>query len=107
MLAHLKTFVCSSAVEALSTTKIFIETCSHTIDLLTVLTILTVLTVRAVLTVSTVLNVWTVLTVWTVMAMWTVLTVWSEMTENLKKYDLLTYSLTDNLKARDASASKN
>ena len=34
-------------------------------------------------------------------------TVWTEITENLKKYDLLTYSLTDNLKARDASASKN
>ena len=27
-------------------------------------------------------------------------------TEDLKKYDSLTYSLTDNLKARDASASK-
>ena len=31
----------------------------------------------------------------------------TEETENLKKYDSLTYSLTDNLKARDASASKN
>ena len=28
------------------------------------------------------------------------------MTENLKKYDSVTYSLSDNLKARDASASK-
>ena len=27
-------------------------------------------------------------------------------TEDLKKYELLTYSLSDNLKARDASASK-
>ena len=29
------------------------------------------------------------------------------LTEDLKKYDPLTYSLSDNLKARDASASKN
>ena len=28
-------------------------------------------------------------------------------TEDLKKYELITHSLTDNLKARDASASKN
>ena len=44
----------------------------------------------------------TVFTVLNVLIVETVKTVWSEMTENLKKYD----SLTDNLKARDASASK-
>ena len=57
---------------------------------------------------STVLTVFTVLTV---LIVETVKTAETEITENLKKYDLLTYSLThlltDNLKARDASASKN
>ena len=49
---------------------------------------------------STVLTVFTVLTV---LIVETVKTVETEITENLKKYD----SPTDNLKARDASASKN
>ena len=37
----------------------------------------------------------------------TVLTLLTLLTEDLKKYLSLTHSLTDNLKARDASASKN
>ena len=37
----------------------------------------------------------------------TVETVETVYTEDLKKYESLSYSLTDNLKARDASASKN
>ena len=49
----------------------------------------------------------TVFTVLTVLIVETVKTVETEITENLKKYHLLTHSLTDNLKARDASASKN
>ena len=76
---------------------------------LTVLAILTIPTVETVLTVWTVLAVWTVLTVWIVLAVWIVLTVLTEITENLKKVSLthlLTHLLTDNLKARDASASK-
>ena len=36
-----------------------------------------------------------------------VVTVKTAKTEDLKKYQLLTCSLTDNLKTRDASASKN
>ena len=55
------------------------------------------------LTVSTVL---TVFTVFTVLIVETAKTVETKITENLKKYDSLSYSLTDNLKARDASASK-
>ena len=37
----------------------------------------------------------------------TVETVETVYTEDLKKYESLSYSLTDNLKARDASTSKN
>ena len=44
------------------------------------------------------LAVLTVLTVWTVLTVSTVFTLWTEITENLKKYDLLTYSLLAYLK---------
>ena len=66
----------------------------------TVGTLETVETVEAVKAVKTVETVETVGTVETAEAAETV------YTEDLKKYDSLTYSLTDNLKARDASASK-
>ena len=48
----------------------------------------------------------TVETVETVDTVETVETVETVYTEDLKKYESLSYSLTDNLKARDASASK-
>ena len=52
----------------------------------------------------------TVSTVFTVMTVLTVLTVLIEFIGNLKKVSItysLTHLLTDNLKSRDASASKN
>ena len=52
------------------------------------------LTVLIVLTVLTLLTVLTVLTVLTELTVVTILTVWTEITENLKKYDLLTHLLT-------------
>ena len=55
---------------------------------------------------STVMTVETVETVETVVTVETVETAETVLTEDLKKYDSLTDSLTDNLKARDASASK-
>ena len=61
------------------------------LTVLTKLTVLTELTELTELTVSTVLTVFTVLTV---LIVETVKTVETEITENLKKYDLLTYSLT-------------
>ena len=65
------------------------------------------LLVETVETVKTVLTVQTVQTVEIVETEETVQTVETVQTEDLKKYVLLTDSLTDNLKARDASASKN
>ena len=73
----------------------------------TVETVETVETIETVEAVETVQNAQTVQTVQTVEAAEAAETVY---TEDLKKYDsltyLLTYLLTDNLKARDASASK-
>ena len=48
----------------------------------------------------------TELTELTELHMLTVETVETVQTDNLKKYELITHSLSDNLKARDASASK-
>ena len=61
-------------------------------------------TVETAKTVKTVETVETVETVNTVEPVETVQTVFNE---DLKKYELLTHLLCDNLKARDASASKN
>ena len=58
-------------------------------------------------TVETVENVETEETVEAVQTVETAEVAKTVYTEDLKKYELLTYSVCDNLKARDASASKN